>query len=174
VKGLSPEQANTLIKAHLWLSQSISFITIKLHTYSPTSYVTALKDMAVNLDKASKVITAVTIQMTTPKKLIHDTLKELGVLQQRIALMVNGCQAIPRGHTLNLKETPKNIKEKKKLTSNSSIATWEIHIPPPFDSIQDTNPRMQTKHDIWIKSFSNSNMVFQSLKSAKGSAINHN
>src|SRR5258708_20698265 len=144
VKGLSPEQANTLIKAHLWLSQSISFITIKLHTYSPTSYVTALKDMAVNLDKASKVITAVTIQMTTPKKLIHDTLKELGVLQQRIALMVNGCQAIPRGHTLNLKETPKNIKEKKKLTSNSSIPTWEIHIPPPFDSLQVTNPTMHT------------------------------
>src|SRR5258707_5146563 len=121
VKGLSPEQANTLIKAHLWLSQSIGFITIELHTYSPTSYVTALKDMAINLDEASKVITAVTIQMTTPKKPIHDTLKELRVSQQRIASMVNRCQAIPRGHTLNSKEIPKNIKEKKNQTSNTSI-----------------------------------------------------
>lgn len=169
IQGLSPLQANTLVRHHLWLSQSIGFIAISLLTFDPTSYVISLKDMAVNLNEANEVITAVTLQMTTPKRPPHDTLKELGVPPQTIMNMVNECRAIPRGYSTDKKETLKGIKEKRNPTSNNTITLWEVHIPPPFTAIQDTSPGTLTQHDVWINSFKNT--VFKSLKSAKGSAL---
>ena len=121
---------DTLTQGHLWLSQSIGFIIIKLHSFDPTSYTVSLKDMAVNLNKASEVITAVTTLMTTLKKPLHDTLMELGVPTQTITNMVNKCRATPRGYTIDKKETLKNIKEKCFPTSNSSITLWEVYIHP--------------------------------------------
>ena len=160
---------DTLIQGHLWLSQSIGFIAIKLHSFDPTSYTVSLRDMAVNLNEASEVITAVTTLMTTPKKPLHDTLMELGVPPHMITNMVNRCRAIPRGYTIDKKESLRNIKEKHHPTSNNTITLWEIHIPPPFTAIQDTSPGMLTQHDVWINSFKNT--IFKSLKSAKGSAL---
>ena len=167
VQGLSPGQAETLVQTHLWLSQSIGFIAIKHHLHFPSHYVVSLKGMAVNLNEACEVITAVTTQMTTPKKPIHDFLKESGIPSHKVAKMVDECRVIPRGYAIDKKETSKNSEEKKTPSSNSSITMWEIHIPPPFPSLPDTSGI--TKHDLWVNAFKRS--TFQSLKSAKGTAV---
>ncbi len=167
VQGLSPGQTKTIVQSHLWLSQSIGFIAIKHHTHFPSHYVISLKGMAFNLNEACEVITAVTTQMMTPKKPIHNILKEFGIPDDKVAMMVDQCHVIPHGYAIDKKESSKNSKEKKSPSNNSLITQWEVYIPPPFSSLQDTNSF--TKHDLWINSFKRS--TFQRLKSAKGTAV---
>ena len=123
--------------------------------------------MAINLNKASKVITTITTQMTTPKKPIHDILKELNVPDSMITRMVDECHVIPCRYTVDQKETPKNIKEKRFPSSNDSITSWEVYIPLLFPTLQDF--RAFNKHDFWVNTFKKS--TFQSLKSVKGTVI---
>ena len=81
--------------------------------------------------------------------------------------MVDEVCVIPCRYTINQKETLKNIKEKRSPSCDDSITLWEVYIPPPFPTLQDFGAF--NKHNFWVNAFRK--LTFQSLKSAKGSAI---
>ena len=72
-----------------------------------------------------------------------------------------------RGYSIKVKENPENVAEKCHPTSDKTVTMWEIHIPPPFPSIEEHNPTACSKHNIWTNTFKV--MTFKSKNTAKGS-----
>ena len=134
-----------------------------LKIYKPSMYVTTLQNMAANPDEANQVTAAVTSQMVTQYKPLNEALKSV---TSRIKEMASTCQTIPRGYTTRGKETPGNTAEKHHPTSDKTVTMWEVHIPPPFPSINEHNPAARSKHDIWTNAFKIT--TFKSKNTVKG------